>query len=111
MSLEDITRRVFTALKECGMPCAHRTWDPAPPPPLPYVVFYRADRHDFMADDSNYCVLPRWCAELYTRGPDDAALDALEGAIADAGWTYETTEVGGSAIGSPLTAAVYFTAL
>ncbi len=111
MAHRDITRKVFDALKGCGMPCAHRTWGPAPPPPLPYVVFFRVDRSDFMADDTNYFIRPRWCAELYTDGPGDDELDALEAAVSGAGWTFETTEAGGDAIGSPVTAAVYFTAL
>lgn len=111
MPLSDITRRVFAAIKKSGIPCAHRTWSPADPPPLPYIVFFRAERDDLMADDSNYWINPRWCAELYTDGPDDASLDALEGALASAGWPYETTETGGSSIGAPIAAAVYFHAL
>lgn len=103
--------RVFAALSKCGLEVVQSNWGDSQPPPLPYLVVFRTDTQDLFADNSNYHHVTRWCAELYTDGPGDDELEAVEAALSAAGWPHESTEVEGGAIGSPITAAVYFTIL
>lgn len=75
MSRKDL----FVLLKESGLPVVYRTWAPANPPPLPYVVFrYLNNDGTMKADNRNYYKVGKWYVELYADSKDDEAERALE---------------------------------
>lgn len=102
---------VFAILKETGLPVAYRQWAPAEPPPLPYILFFRASREDVYADNRNYLKRARWCAELYSEGVDLESMEAVEAALDSHGIAYSAMEGGGGAMGVPLSATYYFDTL
>ncbi len=102
---------VMSVLRETGLPAAYRQWAPAKPPPLPYVLFFRAARQDVCADNRNYLKKAHWCAELYSDSADFESMAAVEAALEAHGIAYSASEGGGEAVSAPLTAIYYFDTL
>lgn len=99
---------VLAVLRETGLPVAYRTWSPAKPPALPYVLFFRASRGDLMAGDANYLKRARFCAQLYADGTDFESMAAIEWALESHGICYSADETGGDGLREPMAAVYYF---
>lgn len=77
--------RVFNAIKETGVPCAHMAWPKGSAPALPWCVYYLGDNHGyyggFYADDTNYANCNLWIVELYMEYRDSEIEKKIEDAI------------------------------
>lgn len=103
-------RPVLAILRESGLPAAYRTWGRSAPP-MPYVVFFRADRSDVAAEDGNYLKVARFCAQLYSEGDDFSSMAAVEGALDAHRIAYQAHETGGDGLAEPVCAVYYFNTL
>lgn len=57
-------------LQRLGLPVAYREWESGEEPKLPYLLFYRDESNDFIADNYNYLEGSRMSLELYTEIKD-----------------------------------------
>ena len=69
---------VYSALKECGLPCAYMGWNSDSVPELPYVVFLQGGSNDFIADNERYAQRKDWVIELYQEVPNAGVEQLLE---------------------------------
>lgn len=104
-------RPALAALRESGLPVTYRRWAPLDPPPMPYVVLFRAGRGDVAAEDGNYLKVARFCAQLYSEGDDFASMAAVEGALDAHRIAYQAHETGGDGLAEPVCAVYYFNTL
>lgn len=101
---------VFAMLKASGLPVTYRTWGEAVPPPLPYVAYFYIGDSDLAADDSNYCEVARWCAELYSEDKDDESEAAIVTQLKNKEIPYSKNEIG-PIDGDRFMVAFYFTTI
>ncbi len=104
-------RPALAILREAGLPVAYRRWSPLDPPPLPYVLFFRASRDDVAAEDGNHVRVARFCAQLYSEGDDFESMAAVERALDAHHVAYRAHETGGDGIAEPVCAVYYFNML
>lgn len=66
LTYEELTTQLHTL----GIPIAYRQWGENEAPTLPYLLFYRDESDDFMADNRNYWAVDQVSIELYTETKD-----------------------------------------
>lgn len=59
-----------THLETLELPLAYREWAEGEAPKLPYLLLYRDESNDFVADNHNYLEGSRMSLELYTETKD-----------------------------------------
>lgn len=101
---------IFALLKATGLPVTYRTWGGAAPPPLPYIAYFYVGDSDLAADDSNYCEVARWCAELYSEAKDDESEASIALQLGRNETPYSKNEVG-PIDGDKFMVAFYFTTI
>lgn len=84
--------RVYSTLTAMtGLPGAKFAWPYGEVPPLPWFVYHKERKGEFIADNENYFLMPRYTAELYIKENDPELVRAFEEAVSTLG-TYRHRE-------------------
>ena len=77
---------VFSTLTAMtGLPGTKFAWAYGSVPPLPWFVYYRDRKGEFIADNDNYFLMPRYKAELYIKENDPELVSVFEDAVSTLG--------------------------
>lgn len=66
MKIKDFKQQLDTL----GIPIAYRQWGKGEEPSLPYILYYRDESNDFIADNKNYFESNQMSLELYSQTKD-----------------------------------------
>lgn len=82
------TREVKEILETTGIPVAYLAFTNETAQPCPFICYFYAGDHDFIADNSNYTGINRLFVELYTDFKDFALEKQVEAALSAAGLVF-----------------------
>lgn len=86
------TRQVKEILESTGLPVAYLTFTNETARPCPFICYFYAGDHDYIADNSNYASINRLFVELYTDYKDFALEKQVEATLNAAGLVYAREE-------------------
>lgn len=86
------TREVKEMLESTGLPVAYLAFTNETAQPCPFICYFYAGDHDFIADNSNYAGINRLFVELYTDYKDFALEKRVEETLNAAGLVFSREE-------------------
>lgn len=83
---------VYEMISSIGLPCAYNHFPKNTEQSPPFICFLYGDRHDLLADDTNYSHIQSLSVELYTDNKDFTIENTVEETLNNNGLVYQKSE-------------------